>query len=253
MYRMVKTGIEYGDLAWNTHIGCLNNCEYGCWAKSLCEGRLKRVYEDFRPRFIEGRVQAGYRTLSEDFRSVNTRLPRGDAMVLTNFMGDMWGPWHLDATKERVLTVPPLCRVNHYVFLTKIPVGYRGFEFGTNSWVGVTVESRETASRIDRLRSAVYGQPCIRWVSFEPLIGRVPTRTLERVMQERDGGNSVDWAVIGPCGGPKASQYPCRTEWVKEIQDYCTDSGIAVYLKDELQGRGLHQQKEFPPERERNG
>ena len=107
---------------------------------------------------------------------------------------------------------PPVWRVvgrsefEHYTALDILP----------NVWLGVSVENAETVTRLGALRDT---SAAVRFVSFEPLIGRVAAVNL----------TGIDWAIVGGESGPRAR--PMRAEWVEEIQGQCRLSRTAFFFK----------------------
>ena len=83
-------------------------------------------------------------------------------------------------------------------------------------WVGASVESGEYLSRIDDLRLA---PAAVRFVSFEPLIGRVGTVNLQE----------IHWAIVGGESGPKAR--PIDEAWVDDLHDECRRQNVAFFFK----------------------
>jgi len=83
-------------------------------------------------------------------------------------------------------------------------------------WCGVSIEDAQAKSRIAHLRDAPAG---IRFLSVEPLIGRVGPLNL--------GG--IDWVIAGGESGPGAR--PMDIEWVREVRDQCIDQGVAFFFK----------------------
>jgi protein gp37 len=85
-----------------------------------------------------------------------------------------------------------------------------------NVWVGVTVENRQCASRLDILRGI---NARIKFVSFEPLLESVAGISL----------TGIDWAIVG--GESGRNSRAMKEEWVLEIQDECERTGTAFFFK----------------------
>ncbi len=82
--------------------------------------------------------------------------------------------------------------------------------------MGVSVESRHYAHRIDHLRET---GARVKFLSLEPLLG--PILNLEL--------RGIDWVIVGGESGPGAR--PMREEWVVSIRDQCTAAGVAFFFK----------------------
>jgi protein gp37 len=87
-------------------------------------------------------------------------------------------------------------------------------------WCGVSIEDGTKLSRMRHLREAPAG---VRFLSIEPLIGRIGKLDLA----------GIDWVIVGGESGPRAR--PMEVAWVREIRDQC-----GCFL---LQAMGRH-----PPE-----
>ncbi|MDP2729152.1 MAG: DUF5131 family protein [Dehalococcoidales bacterium] len=265
MKRLSRTGIEYGDYAWNFYPGCLHQPQgicpvTNCWA----EGMSKRQRQDFhQPQLLPERL----------LLPLTIKKP---ARILVNFMGDLFGDWvdpnqHIrlgdigtppavtedmeTPLKGFIFQVIQQCPQHTFIFLTKRPENLiKWSPFPENCWVGVTVWDNETFFR------AIYTQPPYgiglkavrakhKWLSIEPLLGQIHIKT-----QDLTG---IDWLVIGAQTGYKGklvefqkthpalqlvklsadgSQYVLLPplEWVREIVEAANAVGIPVWLKDNL-------------------
>ncbi|MFZ2106514.1 MAG: DUF5131 family protein [Roseiarcus sp.] len=83
-------------------------------------------------------------------------------------------------------------------------------------WLGVSVESSAYIRRIEDLRET---PAHVRFISFEPLIGRVGPVDL----------TEIHWAIVGGESGPKSR--PILEEWVDELLDECTAQDVAFFFK----------------------
>ena len=83
-------------------------------------------------------------------------------------------------------------------------------------WFGVSIEDGSKVSRIKHLQDS---PASIRFLSIEPLIGRVGSLDLS-------GIHSV---IVGGESGPQAR--PIDSAWVREIRDQCLNSGVAFFFK----------------------
>ena len=85
-----------------------------------------------------------------------------------------------------------------------------------NIWMGVTVEDRKCAFRIEHLR----GTPAtIKFISMEPLLE--PLKELDL-----DG---INWVIVGGESGPGAR--PLDEEWVMDIKEDCQKANIPFFFK----------------------
>ena len=83
-------------------------------------------------------------------------------------------------------------------------------------WMGVSIEDGNRLSRLQHLRST-YAP--IKFLSLEPLIGRIGRLDLR----------GISWVIVG--GESGSGHRPVDPEWVREIRDQCNDSDTAFFFK----------------------
>jgi protein gp37 len=89
-------------------------------------------------------------------------------------------------------------------------------DWPSNVWMGVSVETAPYLWRVDHLREI---PAAVRFLSIEPLLGRLGTVHLD----------GIDWVIVGGESGPRAR--PLDPSWVKEIRDQCLAGGIPFFFK----------------------
>lgn len=222
---MHKTKIEWvrnpGDAgqgySWNPITGCHHGCGY-CWARKMAlrlGGRFGYPEDEpFAPSFHPDR-------LSEP---IYLKKP---STILVSCMGDMWGDWVPGDWIESVLDAAAQAPQHTYLFLTKNPKRYAEFvnEFTCNHWIGVSITHPEELEKIIYMGRSSLGK---RFVSFEPLLGniRIYDKTYISYFVER-----IDWVIVG--GQTNPGRQP-EKEWVDDIVRFCTEYGIPLFMKDNL-------------------
>lgn len=93
---------------------------------------------------------------------------------------------------------------------------YAGGRVPTHIWLGVSVENAAHVSRISHLREI---NSSARFISFEPLLGRVGEVDL----------SGIAWAIVGGESGPRAR--PMDGSWATEIRLTCERDGVAFFFK----------------------
>jgi protein gp37 len=83
-------------------------------------------------------------------------------------------------------------------------------------WLGTSVESGDYVDRIDTLRDT---PAAVRFISFEPLVGRIGDVDLR----------GIDWAIVGGESGPRCR--PMEADWVRAIRTSCEVQGVAFFFK----------------------
>jgi protein gp37 len=142
--------------------------------------------------------------------------------IFVNSMSDLFQDGVPDEFISRVWNVMAVAHWHIFQILTKRPETMERvarllrLKRLANVWLGTSVESREYAWRIRSLRDI---PACVRFVSFEPLIGSVGDVSLE----------GIHWAIVGGESGPRARFI--NEDWIEEIQRQCQRDGTAFFFK----------------------
>lgn len=102
-------------------------------------------------------------------------------------------------------------------------------------WLGVSVEDQAAAD--ERIPLLLETPAAVRWISAEPLLGRVDLRhntgTLPWIGGKYGDGRSfsggIDWVVAGGESGPKAR--PMHPAWARDLRDQCAAAGVPFLFK----------------------
>lgn len=225
----IGSGIEWTDATWNPVAGCTPvspGC-LNCYAARMAL-RLQRMggatgekYEGTARRARDGRpVFTGRINIDEQALELpkSWRKPR---RIFVNSMSDLF---HKDVNIEfvkRVFDVMRECPQHVFQVLTKRPeIALAASEelgdWPENVWMGTSVENAMYVHRIHTLRKI---PAKTRFLSCEPLIGRIPRLPLQ----------GIHWVIVGGESGPGARPMP--EEWVVEIKDRCGEAGVAFFFK----------------------
>ncbi|NPU13249.1 phage Gp37/Gp68 family protein [Bradyrhizobium sp. 83002] len=212
-----RTTIEWTDATWNPVTGCTKisaGCD-NCYAERFSERFRGTAGHPF---------EAGFDLTLRPERLEQPLHWRGPRMVFVNSMSDLFHKKVPRKFASRVFDTMEKANWHSFQVLTKRSSILRDFlraRYGsargpTHIWCGVSIEDGKRKSRIDHLRDAPAG---IRFLSIEPLIAPVGRLNLD----------GIDWVIVGGESGPRAREI--RVEWVREIRDQCTDSGVAFFFK----------------------
>lgn len=141
-------------------------------------------------------------------------------IVFVNSMSDLF---HEDIPLEFIRKVFAVMNDNpHHVFQVLTKRAERLFEIHRelkwthNIWMGVSVENEKVKYRIDLLRRT---GAKVKFLSCEPLIGKLPKLNLKK----------IDWVIVGgESGHHPRSMDP---DWVLDIQEQAGKAGVAFFFK----------------------
>jgi len=204
---MNRTRIEWTTFTWNFIVGCLRGCGY-CYARRQAKRfkhRCLRCYR-FEPHTHPERLD----------QPLKVKKP---ALIFATSMSEPFGPWIPREWLEQILDVARRCPQHVFQLLTKCPEGAKRYRFPENCWIGTSVDDPDALGRIDILRTV---SAPVRFVSFEPLLGRMKGLHLR----------GVDWAIIGAQTGPRAVEVD--PQWVEEIIQDCRAASVPVFVKDNV-------------------
>lgn len=209
--------IEWTDATWNPTTGCTKvskGCD-NCYAERISErfrGIKGHPYEQgFDLKLWHSRVHLPLFWKSPKRIFVNSMSDLFHKEIPHSFINEVFdtmelGDWH---TYQVLTKRSSLLRnfVNKRYASTPVP---------SHIWLGVSVEDKTALSRIEHLRQA---NVSVRFLSIEPLIGRIGKINLD----------NIHWVIVGGESGPGFR--PMDIDWVREIRDQCIESGVAFFFK----------------------
>ena len=210
---MAQSHIEWTEMTWNPTTGCDKvsaGCKF-CYAEVMTR-RLKAMGLDKYKDGFKIKVHLDALQIPYSWKSSKT--------VFVNSMSDLF---HKDVPLSFITRVFDVMNDNpQHVFqvLTKrsdVLLKYnKSLKWGSNIWMGVSVENDKVLNRIDDLRKT---EAKVKFLSCEPLIGPLFNMNLEK----------IDWAIVGGESGPKAR--PMKEGWVWDIKQQCQEAGVAFFFK----------------------
>ena len=212
---MAQSSIEWTEMTWNPTTGCdkiTAGCKF-CYAEVMSR-RLKamgvpKYANEFEITIHEDELDTPY----------SWKKPK---VVFVNSMSDMF---HKDVPIGFIQKVFKVMNENpQHIFqvLTKRSDILRYYDsegwldWSPNIWMGVSVENEKVMDRIDMLRET---SATVKFLSCEPLIGRLPNMNLQ----------GIDWVIVG--GESGRTPRPMNAEWVTEIKEQCEQSNTAFFFK----------------------
>ena len=199
---MNKTNIGWCTHTWNPVTGCKRGCTY-CYARALHEKRRTallngaKLPEYYRKPFTEIQYHMD-RLVDKDLKSKKPRT------VFVGSMSDI-AYWHPDCTCA-ILSICKEHPQHTFMFLSKSPEAYDGFDWPENTMQGLTLTSVRTAETTYALVKML---ECRRpYLSIEPLMGPVYPRPYYAHME---------LVIVGAMTGSGAIKPESR--WIESIKE----------------------------------
>ncbi|HWQ35841.1 MAG TPA: phage Gp37/Gp68 family protein [Blastocatellia bacterium] len=208
-----NSAIEWTEATWNPLTGC-DKISPGC----------KHCYAERLAIRLQAMGQANYvngfrLTLQEQALDLPLRWKK-PRTVFVNSMSDLFHKDVPTAYIRRVFEVMNKAHWHQFQVLTKraerLEELSAELNWSPNIWMGVSVENRDYAFRIDHLRQT---GARVRFLSLEPLLGPLPDLNLR----------GIHWVIVGGESGPGARAM--NPEWVNEIRRQCHQSRTAFFFK----------------------
>ena len=210
---MALSKIEWTESTWNPVTGCTKISE-GC-KNCYAERMAKRLQAMGQPNYKNGFEL----TLHEHVLDYPLHWKKPQ-VIFVNSMSDLF---HEDVPESfifKVFDVMEKAYWHHFQILTKRSRRLRELaprlSWPKNVWMGVSVENKKVAFRINDLRNI---PASIKFLSFEPLIGPLENIDLTK----------IDWVIVGGESGPGAR--PMKKEWVMKIKTQCLKQGVPFFFK----------------------
>ena len=215
---MGKSSIEWTEETWNPATGCTQistGCK-NCYASALSK-RLKAMGQK---KYVNGfKYTEHEESLETPFNWKRSRK------IFVNSMSDLF---HENATDEfisKVFYTMLKADWHTYQILTKRPQRMRDFvakllkiknlkELPNHIWLGTSVENQAHVWRIEYLKQI----SCIRFVSFEPLLGPIETNL-----------TGIHWAITG--GESGANFRPVEKDWIVSTKKICDLYKVPWFFK----------------------
>lgn len=227
-----KSEIEWTDATWNPVTGCTKIGVGGdhCYAERFAE----------RWRGIKGHpYQQGFDLHLWSSRLDQPAMWKKPRMIFVNSMSDFFHKDILRDFIDRVFDAMETTDWHVYQVLTKrsslmrnyVRRRYDGRRVPSHIWLGVSVEDAVHTGRIEHLRQI---NSDARFISFEPLLGRIGEIDLRGIV----------WTIVGGENGPGARRWQrrgrpnCVSRTKSTVWRFSSSSGVVharnlegVYLR----------------------
>lgn len=243
---MNKTRIEWCDTTWNSVVGCKHGCDY-CYAKRIAArfggyDKADGTITTFNP-LLRAELSQPLMVTRKNGKTVDAPFPFGFEPTLLEYkldepqhwktskrifvcsMADLFGSWVPTRWIVEVLDAALAAPQHTYLFLTKNPARYLELnELGLlprrdNFWYGSTITSDSDP--------CFYSDRHNCFLSIEPLINEF-SRRVDKLM-------GIKWIIVGAMTGPGAQKHQPEHSWIETIVDVSRQSGVPIFLKNNLQ------------------
>jgi len=283
-----NTGIEWTDATWNPIRGCSRVSEgcRNCYAESLAK-RFSAEGLPYEGLIAKGGQWNGQIKVVDHVMDQPLRWSK-PRRIFVNSMSDLFHENVPDSVIDEIFSVMAAAKHHTFQVLTKRPERMRdyakrvaaskphdpvnsavfdlvnamngGFAIWPlpNVWLGVSVEDQAAAD--ERIPLLMDTPAAVRWVSAEPLLGRVDlhfhkdhcdlcggTGILARFpkgkcyvcggsghkwingKRRRDSYRKLDWVVVGGESGRNAR--PMHPQWSRNLRNQCKAAGVPFLFK----------------------
>ena len=210
---MAQSSIEWTEMTWNPTTGC-NKVSQGC---KFCYAEV--MSRRLKAMGLEKYANGFELTLHPDTLQIPYSWKKPQ-VVFVNSMSDLF---HEKVPLSYIQQVFEVMNDNpQHIFQVLTKRAYLLYEYhrelnwSENIWMGVSVEDERVLDRVDFLRGT---NAKVKFLSCEPLIGPLPSLTL----------NGIDWVIVGGESGRKPR--PMKQEWAEEIQQKCEIFGVPFFFK----------------------
>lgn len=210
---MAKTKIEWTETSWNPVTGCTKispGCKY-CYAERMAK-RLQAMdsknYND------------GFKVAEHDDVLTKPLFWKKPHTIFVNSMSDLFHKEIDFSFIEQVFNIMRKANWHTFQILTKrsnrlVKLNDK-IVWPQNVWMGVSVEDNDYLHRIDDLKRT---DAVVKFISFEPLLGKIECVDL----------NGIDWVIAGGESGPHAR--PMKEDWVLSIKEQCHQQDVPFFFK----------------------
>ena len=219
-----SSSIEWTEATWNPVVGCsiISPGCTNCYAMRMAQRLEAMGMEKYfgMTRISGGRAKwNGSIRIDENAVDIPRKWKSG-RMIFVNSMSDLFHEEVPVQFVKRIFRLMSETPHHTYQILTKRAERLEEISnelvWPVNVWMGVSVENKDYAYRIDYLRRT---GAAIKFLSLEPLLG--PLGSLNLV--------DIDWVIAGGESGPGAR--PMDAKWVRSIRDQCQEAGVAFHFK----------------------
>lgn len=219
-----RSKIEWTDATWNPVTGCTKvsaGCKF-CYAETFARRNMGR--------FAGGRKFTEVRCHPSAL-GIPAKWKKG-RKIFVNSMSDLFHPGIPEDFRDQVFWAMFENYQHVFQVLTKRPMEMKKYMLRLQSmvrrilpgmmlrprnvWLGVTVESADELWRAEVLKNTPAD---LRFISFEPLLGRIPDLDLK----------GIDWVIVG--GETGHNPRVMKEDWVLDILEACRKYKVPFFFK----------------------
>lgn len=218
-----RSSIEWTEATWNPTTGCdqvSKGCD-NCYTLTLSR-RLKAMgVAKYQNDGNERTSGPGFALTCHPSALDQPKQWKSPRVVFVNSMSDLF---HKDVPIGFIRDVFDVIREtprHTYQLLTKRSARLAQMadrlDWPGNVWIGVSVETDRYSFRARDL--ATVEAASVRFLSCEPLLGALPSLSLD----------GIDWVIAGGESGPGCR--PIDLAWARGVRDQCATQSVAFFFK----------------------
>lgn len=234
-----ETKISWATSTFNPWMGCSKvsaGCA-NCYAESLMDACMGRVKWGTAKQGCD-RTRTSESYWQEPFKwNSNAATRREPWRVFCASLADVFEDFETETTSLEEMRADLFDLIGKtpnliWMLLTKrpenvllmLPSNWRRYgitKIPANIWIGTSIENQETAEKRLPLLEAIPTR--VRWVSAEPLVGRI------QLDNEADSYKWIDWLIVGGESGAKAR--PMHPLWAQHLYGFAKEMRIPFHFK----------------------
>lgn len=219
-----KSNIQWTDATWNVARGCTKvdeDCKF-CYM--------------YRDSMNDTRYNPKEVVRTKTVFNLPMKL-KEPSKIFTSSLTDFFHP-AIDAYRNEAWDIICACPQHTFQILTKRPERIienlpKAWELiRSRVWLGTSIGSQDSINRLHDLIAPI--QPGIKFLSIEPLHGRVTIPFEDYVDMGHMVADLIDWVIVGGESGNEKGKYryrPCELEWIEHLIDQCDAADIPIFVK----------------------
>lgn len=252
------TNISWTDATWNIARGCTKvdeDCKFCYMYRDSFDSHRYNPLEVVKTKTVFN--------FPLRYKETTSAVWEGRPLLFTSSLTDVFHEG-CDSFRPEMWAIIRKCPHLIFQILTKRPhriidnLPEYWDEIKERVWLGTSIGSQKAIDRLSDLIAPI--QPGIKFLSLEPMHGRIDLPLEDFVDFGHKVKNLIDWVIVGGESGNETGKYryrPCELEWLIHVVNQCREAEIPVFVKQlgtylskslNLSDRHGANINDFPPE-----